>query len=118
MPTRQTSAKSSELKNLGPVALAMVASRFKVLSDPSRLCLLHALMHGEQHVSQLVQKTGLSQANVSKHLSMLAEAGFIARRRDGMFIHYSVADDSVFALCDLMCGSIARKLGRDLKEIA
>jgi len=110
--------KTSGMKNLGPVALAMVATRFRVLSDPSRLALLHALMRHEQHVNQLVELTGLSQANVSKHLSLLAEAGFVARRRDGMFIYYAVADDSVFALCDLMCGSIARKLGRDLKEIA
>lgn len=106
------------MKNLSPAALEMIAARFRVLSDPSRLGLLHALMDGERNVNQLVELTGLSQANASKHLSQLAEAGFLARRKDGLYTWYDVADPSVFELCDLMCGSIARKLGRDLQEIA
>lgn len=105
-------------RNLSPAALEMLAARFRVLADASRLGLLHALMDGERNVNQLVEHTGLAQANASKHLSQLAEAGFLHRRRDGLFTWYGIADPSVFELCDLMCGSIARKLGRDLQEIA
>lgn len=115
MPRR---SRQPQMKALSPAALAMVAARFRILSDASRLSLLNALMEGELNVNELVSRTGLSQANASKHLTQLADAGFIARRRDGLFTFYSIEDPSVFELCDLMCGAIARKLGRDLREIA
>jgi DNA-binding transcriptional ArsR family regulator len=104
-------------KNLGPRALAMVAARFRLLAEPARLSLLHALMDGERTVNALVEQTGLSQANVSKHLSLLADAGFIERRREGLFAWYGIADPAVFELCDLVCASLARKLGHDLNEL-
>lgn len=110
--------KKNEPKALSPAALTMVAARFKLLGEPARLALLNALMTSEQNVNELVENTGLSQANVSKHLSQLADAGYVTRRKDGLYTVYSIADDSVFQLCDLMCSSIAKKLGQDLKAIA
>ncbi|MCA8936330.1 MAG: winged helix-turn-helix transcriptional regulator [Planctomycetes bacterium] len=112
------SRKKNEPKALSPAALTMVAARFKLLGEPARLALLNSLMTSEQNVNELVENTGLSQANVSKHLSQLADAGYVNRRKEGLFTVYSIADDSVFQLCDLMCSSIAKKLGQDLKAIA
>ncbi len=118
MARKAASTKPQSTKALSPEALQMVSARFKVLAEPARLALLNALMPGELSVNELVERTGMAQANVSKHLSMLCDAGFISRRKEGLFVRYSIADVSVFQLCDLMCESIARKLGRDLKEIA
>ncbi len=105
-------------KPLSPAALAMVAARFKMLGEPARLAILNALMQRELSVNEIADLTGLSQANTSKHLSMLADAGFVARRRDGLFAVYNITDDSVHQLCDLMCSSIARKLGKQPRDIA
>ncbi|MCC6463763.1 MAG: winged helix-turn-helix transcriptional regulator [Planctomycetes bacterium] len=95
----------------------MVAGRFKVLAEPARLHLLNVLMAGERTVGDLVETTGLNQANVSKHLALLAEAGFVSRRKEGLHAWYVIADSSVFKLCDLMCSAIARKLGKDLQAV-
>lgn len=86
--------------------LELIAERFKVLSEPARLAILNALRAGEKTVSELVDETGMGQANVSKHLQVLLGAGFVARRKEGLYAHYRLADESVFALCDLMCGRL------------
>ena len=88
---------------LTPEMLELVAERFKVLAEPVRLELLHSLRSGERTVSDLVEESGLAQANVSKHLRLLHAAGFITRRKDGLFVYYALADRGVFQLCDIMC---------------
>lgn len=105
-------------KNMTPQAIELVARRFRVLGEPARLAILNALMKGELSVNGLVETTGLSQANVSKHLALLADSGFVSRRRQGLFAIYRIADASLFKLCDLMCSSIARRLGEDLREVS
>ena len=104
-------------RRLSPVALEMVAERFKVLSEPMRLRLLYALMDGEKTVSQLVRETGGVQANVSKHLSVLLDAGILARRKEGTSAYYRIADESIFDLCDLVCGSIHDRLVAELDQL-
>ena len=91
---------------MSPQLLELVAARFKALSDPARLAILGALRDGERTVSDLVEETGLGQANVSKHLRLLHHAGFVSRRKDGLFVHYGLAGRDVFRLCDIMCGRI------------
>lgn len=86
--------------------LALVAARFKALAEPARLEILHALRAGERTVGELVEETGLGQANVSKHLQLLHGLGFVTRRKDGLFVYYGLADKTVFQLCDIMCGRI------------
>jgi len=86
--------------------LELVAERFKVLAEPARLAILSALRNAECTVGELVDETGLGQANVSKHLQLLYAHHFVARRKDGLFVYYRLADASVFALCDLMCKRI------------
>ncbi len=89
-------------------ALTLMAQRFKVLSDPLRLKLILALMPGERNVSSLVTATGAHQGNVSRQLATLTRAGILRRRKAGLSVFYSIADESVFDLCDLVCGSVAR----------
>jgi DNA-binding transcriptional ArsR family regulator len=84
----------------------LVAERFRALGEPARLQILNALRGGELPVSDLVENTGLGQANVSKHLGILHSLGFVARRKEGLFVYYRLADKSVFRLCDIMCGRI------------
>lgn len=88
-----------------------VGERFKALGEPARLRILDALRRGELTVGELVDSTGLSQANASKHLQLLNRLGFIERRKHGLFVHYRLADEDVFALCDVMCGRIVRGRG-------
>lgn len=83
--------------------LDLVAERFKVLAEPVRLRLLQVLMAGERSVGELVERTGLSQANASKHLQLLLAHDLVARRKDGLFVYYHIADESVFQLCELVC---------------
>ena len=89
-----------------PEALALVAARFKVLSEPLRLRILQELEGGALSVGELTAAVGATQPNVSKHLKMLQDAGFVARKQEGNTVIYSVADESVFALCDLVCGRL------------
>ena len=94
---------------LTPEMMALVAERFKALGEPARLRLLNALREGERTVSELMEDTGLSQANVSKHLQLLHSLGFVIRRKEGLYVRYALADEDVFALCDLMCGRLVRE---------
>jgi len=82
-----------------------IAERFKALAEPARLRILNALREGERTVGELVDSTGLNQANLSKHLQLLHTLRFVARRKDGLFVHYRLLNDDVFVLCDIMCGT-------------
>lgn len=93
-------------KELSPLALELIAARFRALSEPMRLRLLNLLMAGEQTVGQLVEAVGSSQANVSKHLSVLREAGMIAMRKEGLSSYCFIADPIVNELCELMCSRL------------
>jgi DNA-binding transcriptional ArsR family regulator len=86
-----------------PALLELIAERFRALGEPARLVILHALERGERSVSELAAVTRLSQGNLSKHLKQLHALGFLKRRREGAFVHYSLADANVLALCEIMC---------------
>jgi len=90
-------------------ALELIAQRFRALGDPTRLALLHALFDDERTVAELSEVTGTSQANTSKHLALLLERGLVARRRDGLFTRYRIADPMLERLCELVCGSLAER---------
>lgn len=86
-----------------------VASRFKALAEPGRLRILDALRDGALTVGDLGERTGLNQANLSKHLQLLHTCGFVKRRKDGLFVYYSLLDEDVFRLCDIMCGRLVER---------
>ena len=98
--------------DLSDEALELIAARFRVLGEPSRLKLIRALEGGELSVSDLIEKTGLTQANASRHLQTLTQAGILGRRRDGTSVIYHIADPGIFRLCELVCGSVQTLLAR------
>jgi len=104
-------------KPLAPDTLLMVAQRFKVLAEPARLQVLDALRDGPLNVSELIDETGLNQANLSKHLQLLHANGFVTRRRDGLFVIYELSDESVFRLCDIMCGQVKRHAAFQVRQL-
>lgn len=91
---------------LTPELVDLIAERFKALSEPARLHILNALRGGERTVSELMEHTGLGQANVSKHLQLLHGLGFTQRRKEGLYVYYRLADPTVFELCDIVCGRL------------
>lgn len=97
---------------LSDEALALVARRFAVLAEPMRLRILQHLMPGEKSVGALVEATGGTQANISRHLQTLAEAGVLGRRKEGLQVYYSVIDPSIFDLCELVCGNLEKQLSQ------
>lgn len=109
-------AGCSLLKDLPPEALKHVAEYFQVLAEPARLRILNLLRSGEHSVGELAEKCGYSVANVSRHLSNLTKHGFTARESRGTSVYYRIADDSVFALCDLVCGNVGRQLERRARD--
>ena len=88
----------------------LIARRFRILAEPTRIKLLDHLREGEASVNELSEALGASQQNISKHLAMLAEAGMLARRKDRNHVYYRIADEGVFALCDQVCGSVQEQL--------
>lgn len=90
-------------------ALELIAQRFRALADPTRLGLLQVMFERERTVQDLCAVTGASQANTSKHLALLLEQGLVARRRDGLFTRYRIADPTLERLCRLVCGSLAER---------
>ena len=110
------SRKSS--RSLSDAALEMVAARFRVLGEPTRLRLLLALETGPKNVTELVAATSATQANISRHLQTLTEAGLLARRKEGLAVIYSIADPSIFDLCEHVCGSLQKRFAQQAKVFA
>lgn len=104
-------------KKLPPQALELIAARFRILGEPMRLRLLIALEAGERNVSELVELTQATQANISRHLQALTDAGILARRKQGLKVYYHIADPSIFDLCEGVCGSLQKRLGAQAKAL-
>ncbi len=90
----------------------LICQRFRVLSEPTRIRLLDLLRDGPATASELQAGSGASQQNVSKHLSVLQEAGMVRRAKVGTRAYYSIADDSLFDLCEQVCGSLRRQVAQ------
>lgn len=97
------------MSKLNDQALFYVANYFKALAEPMRLRILHALQDGEKNVGQLTELSNGSQANISKHLGLLAQYGLVKRESRGTSVFYSIADPSIYTLCDLVCDQIGNR---------
>ncbi|MEO8035280.1 MAG: metalloregulator ArsR/SmtB family transcription factor [Acidobacteriota bacterium] len=97
---------------LSPEAIALVAARFKVMGEPFRLRLIQALEGGEKSIGDLALELGAGQPNVSKHVKILHDAGLVARRQEGNAVYCSIADPTVFALCDVVCSSLRVRIAQ------
>jgi DNA-binding transcriptional ArsR family regulator len=107
-------------KSLPPVseeALTLIASWFRTLAEPSRLKILRSLEEGEKNITQLVQATGLTQANVSRHVQSLVDAGMVGRRKEGLTVICFIADPSITDLCDNVCNNLLKRLSHQVKKL-
>jgi DNA-binding transcriptional ArsR family regulator len=93
-----------------PEVVQHVAEYFSILSEPMRLKLLNLLREDEKCVQELVAATDTSQANVSKHLKVMLQAGILTRRSEGTSAYYRVADPLIFELCKLVCDRLAARI--------
>jgi DNA-binding transcriptional ArsR family regulator len=93
-----------------------MAEKFQMLADATRLAILRTLMEGEKSVGQVVKETGRGQANVSKHLKLLAECTLIRRRKEGLQVYYRLDDPLVEQLCTLVCGAIRGEVERNISQ--
>src|SRR5579875_208922 len=91
-------------------ALELIAERFRALSEPVRLRILQVLQNGELSVSALSRSVGSTQPNVSKHLKVLQDVSLVKRRQVGTSAYYSIADEMVFELCDMVCSKLRDRL--------
>lgn len=89
--------------------LQMMADRFKALAEPARLQLLDRLRGGESSVGELASATGLHPANVSKHLQLLFQLGFVERRKEGLFVYYSLTDQRFERLGTIICNKLGEE---------
>ena len=81
--------------------LLHLAARFKLLGEPMRLKILQSVCHESRTVGDIVESTGSTQANVSKHLALLTSSGVLERRKAGQFVYYGIRDKLVMRLCNL-----------------
>jgi len=102
---------------LSDAALELVARRFAVLAEPMRLRLVQALFAGELNVNALVEVTGGTQANISRHLQTLTQANVLSRRKEGLQVFYAIADPSIYKLCELVCGSLEKQFTRHAESL-
>ena len=97
-------------KDMPREALELIAERFKLLSDPTRLELLQLLRASERSVGELAEAAGIGQPSASKHLALLQAAGVVDKRRAGRSVLYRISDPLVFELCEGVCDSLATAL--------
>jgi len=106
------------MEGLPSEALAKVAAYFQVLAEPTRLQILNLLRQQPRNVGELAQLCAFSAANISRHLSLLSQHGFVARETRGNSAYYRITDPSVYDLCDVVCSNIARQFERSAQERA
>jgi DNA-binding transcriptional ArsR family regulator len=98
-----------EKADLEPV-FAAVAKYFSLLAEPTRLKILHTICETERQVSAIVDETGASQTNVSRHLSMMHQAGVVKRRKERNAVFYQVSDPVFADICRTVCVQIAGRI--------
>jgi DNA-binding transcriptional ArsR family regulator len=95
------------LPALKPAELERIAARFKVLGEPTRLKIMQAVCGSPRTVTDIVAATGATQANVSKHLALLAAAGILQREKDGQCVYYGIKDRLAVKMCELVRAQIS-----------
>ena len=106
----ETVVKKQAMASVPEAAVADVAAYFRVLAEPTRLRLLQALYEGRRSVGELTEQLDCSMANVSRHLSALARQGMVERVTEGTTAYYSIADPTIYALCDLVCKGLLERM--------
>ncbi len=97
---------------------AVVARYFSVLSEPTRLRIMHTICQEERSVTAIVAATGFTQTNVSRHLALMYSTGVVSRRRKGNVVYYRIIDPEFVEICRSVCVRIAGQIDNEksLKE--
>jgi DNA-binding transcriptional ArsR family regulator len=98
------------LSEITPELAELIAARMRVIGDPMRIRILDLLRGGELSVGQITERVGTSQQNASKHLGILLQAGIVGRRKEGTTSLYRVVDQSIYELCEQVCGGLAQQI--------
>jgi DNA-binding transcriptional ArsR family regulator len=115
--TAATGGRHIPPSQLSDAMVEQIAARFRLLGEPLRLKLLAALEGGERNVGDLVALTAAGQANVSKHLAALAQAGLVRRRKVGTSTYYAIADETAFTLCDVVCAGLQEQVAAQVQAL-
>jgi DNA-binding transcriptional ArsR family regulator len=102
-PKKKPAPKPGAKPRFDRVALDRLAEVFGAFADGTRLALLQELMSGPKNVNQLLAAAGTTQANVSRQLKILHQAGLLGREQNGLFVIYSIADSLVLDMCNVAC---------------
>jgi DNA-binding transcriptional ArsR family regulator len=105
------------MKELTPEMIEKVAQRLRALADESRIRLLLRLKESPANVSTLTADLGIAQASVSKHLGVLKQVGLVEAERNGTQAVYRVRDESVFDLCEIVCGGVMRFMEQEHRAV-
>ena len=100
---KSTTSPAVNRGNLSPEQLRAVADLFAVLSEPTRLRILQALHDGRATVTEITERLEIKQANASKQLGILHDAGVLQRQKEGNLVYYSIRMSLVFDLCAVVC---------------
>lgn len=87
-----------------------VSNFFFLLSEPTRLKILHSLCQGERPVGDIVSAIEATQANVSRQLNMLFRAKILARRKEGTQVFYRIDDPVTVEICQQICTRVASNI--------
>lgn len=117
LPTIPINTDECGVSKLSPSALGLMAEFFKVLSEVSRLQIVCTLKSGPKNVTEIIEATGLGQANVSKHLKMLTQAGVVSRDQQGVCVYYAIANPFLFELCDLVCDALSIQMEQQSQHV-
>ncbi len=98
-------------------SIGEVSQMLKALSDPTRLKIMQTLHHEELCVTDIVEKVGSGQANISKHLQVLAKVNLVQTRREGTTIYYSILDPVVNKMCEAICNGYAKLIEKKYKHL-
>ncbi len=94
-----------------------IAETYKALADPTRLKVLYSLKGGPKSVSELMEILKIKQANLSKHLSILRNSGILKAKREKNNVYYSLTDNKITSICDMICNYIKDKLKKEEKVL-
>lgn len=94
--------------DLTDAARDRVAARFRALGEPTRLRILERLFAGPASVTEILDRVGGTQANVSKHLALLHAAGLLSRHKEGTRTVYDISDPTLRRICTIVCDEVER----------